>query len=51
METSTTARKMKQFVLKPTVYCYHRCPYCDLRQDYYKDMVDRPQAGAEGAAA
>lgn len=32
-------------MLKPTVYCYHRCPYCDLRQDYYKDMVaDRKQA-------
>ena len=32
-------RKLKQFVLKPTVFCYHRCPYCDLRQDYYRDMV------------
>jgi MoaA/NifB/PqqE/SkfB family radical SAM enzyme len=21
------------------VFCYHRCPYCDLRQDYYRDMV------------
>src|SRR4030095_7607869 len=39
------ARALKQFVLKPTVYCYHRCPYCDLRQDYYRDMVaDRKQA-------
>lgn len=37
-------RTLKQFVLKPTVYCYHRCPYCDLRQDYYRDMVaDRKQ--------
>lgn len=37
-------RRLKQFVLKPTVYCYHRCPYCDLRQDYYRDMVaDRKQ--------
>ncbi len=45
METPTKARKLKQFVLKPTVYCYHRCPYCDLRQDYYRDMVaDRKQA-------
>ncbi|MGH3886623.1 MAG: radical SAM protein [Pseudonocardiaceae bacterium] len=26
-------------MLKPTVFCYHRCPYCDLRQDYYKNMV------------
>ena len=32
-------RRLKQFVLKPTVYCFHRCPYCDLRQDYYRDMV------------
>src|SRR6266536_5650312 len=30
---------LTQLVLKPTVYCYHRCPYCDLRQDYYRDMV------------
>lgn len=36
---------LTQFVLKPTVYCYHRCPYCDLRQDYYKGMIsDRKQA-------
>ncbi|MGH3770521.1 MAG: radical SAM protein [Pseudonocardiaceae bacterium] len=32
-------RALTQLVLKPTVFCYHRCPYCDLRQDYYKDMV------------
>lgn len=32
-------RVLTQLVLKPTVFCYHRCPYCDLRQDYYKDMV------------
>jgi MoaA/NifB/PqqE/SkfB family radical SAM enzyme len=38
-------RRLKQFVLKPTVYCFHRCPYCDLRQDYYRDMVaDRRNA-------
>jgi len=39
MNTSIGARQLKQFVLKPTVFCYHRCPYCDLRQDYYRDMV------------
>src|SRR6266545_87178 len=45
MQTRSAARMLKQFVLKPTVYCYHRCPYCDLRQDYYRDMVaDRKQA-------
>jgi MoaA/NifB/PqqE/SkfB family radical SAM enzyme len=38
-------RRLKQFVLKPTVYCFHRCPYCDLRQDYYQEMVaDRKNA-------
>ena len=38
-------RRLKQFVLKPTVYCFHRCPYCDLRQDYYQGMVaDRKNA-------
>jgi MoaA/NifB/PqqE/SkfB family radical SAM enzyme len=45
MEALAGTRVLKQFVLKPTVYCYHRCPYCDLRQDYYRDMVaDRKQA-------
>jgi MoaA/NifB/PqqE/SkfB family radical SAM enzyme len=39
MHTQDTTRRLKQFVLKPTVYCYHRCPYCDLRQDYYKEIV------------
>lgn len=32
-------RALKQFVLKPTVFCYHRCPYCDLGQDHCRDMV------------
>ncbi len=32
-------RPLTQLVLKPTVFCYHRCPYCDLRQDYYKNMI------------
>ncbi|WP_204292826.1 radical SAM protein [Micromonospora gifhornensis] len=41
----THARQLKQFVLKPTVYCYHKCPYCDLRQDFYTGMVaERKQA-------
>lgn len=45
MQAPTATRVLKQFVLKPTVYCYHRCPYCDLRQDYYRDMVaDRRDA-------
>lgn len=33
-------RRLKQFVLKPTVFCYHRCPYCDLRQDYYREVIE-----------
>jgi MoaA/NifB/PqqE/SkfB family radical SAM enzyme len=45
MTTQAVPRRLKQFVLKPTVFCYHRCPYCDLRQDYYREMVaDRKQA-------
>ena len=37
--------RLRQFVLKPTVFCYHRCPYCDLRQDYYREMIsDRKRA-------
>lgn len=31
--------RLTQLVIKPTVFCYHRCPYCDLRQDYYKDLL------------
>ncbi len=54
MDAPAMPRKLKQFVLKPTVFCFHRCPYCDLRQDYYRDMVaDRkktlPLADAPGA--
>jgi MoaA/NifB/PqqE/SkfB family radical SAM enzyme len=39
MDAPAVPRKLKQFVLKPTVFCYHRCPYCDPRQDYYREMV------------
>ena len=39
MDAPAVPRRLKQFVLKPTVFCYHRCPYCDPRQDYYRDMV------------
>jgi radical SAM protein with 4Fe4S-binding SPASM domain len=33
------APALTQLVLKPTIFCYHRCSYCDLRQDYYSDLV------------
>jgi len=39
MTADAGARSLTQLVIKPTVYCYHRCPYCDLRQDYYQDLV------------
>jgi len=39
MEAQPATRVLKQFVLKPTVYCYHGCPYCELRQDYYQGIV------------
>lgn len=39
MNTQPSSLRLKQFVLKPTVFCYHRCPYCDLRQDYYREMI------------
>lgn len=35
----TRQRRLTQFVIKPTVFCYHRCPYCDLRQNYYDGIV------------
>lgn len=37
--TAASKRKLKQFVLKPTLYCYHKCSYCSLRQDYYHDIM------------
>lgn len=30
---------LTQLVLKPTVFCYHRCSYCNLRQNYYQDIL------------
>ena len=30
---------LTQLVIKPTLFCYHKCSYCDLRQDYYQDMI------------
>lgn len=30
---------LRKLVLKPTVFCYHKCPYCDLRQDFYGEML------------
>jgi MoaA/NifB/PqqE/SkfB family radical SAM enzyme len=39
MDAPAVPRRLKQFVLKPTVFCYHRCPYCDPRQDYYREMI------------
>lgn len=35
-----TQNILKELVIKPTLYCYHKCPYCDLRQDYYGSMLD-----------
>src|SRR5947208_2316949 len=32
-------RSLTQFVLKPTIFCYHRCPCCDLPQDYYRELL------------
>jgi len=30
---------LTKFVLKPTVYCFHKCSYCDPRQDFYQPMI------------
>lgn len=37
--TALSQPPLTQLVLKPTVYCFHRCPYCDPRQDYYREIV------------
>ncbi|EJO53958.1 radical SAM protein [Burkholderia multivorans] len=39
-----TPRDLKQLVIKPTVYCFHKCPYCDLRQDYYQGVLEKNKA-------
>lgn len=33
------ARRLRQLVLKPTLFCFHRCSYCEPRQDYYREMI------------
>jgi pyrroloquinoline quinone biosynthesis protein E len=35
---------LTQLVLKPTVYCFHRCGYCRPRQDFYTDLVRNGRA-------
>jgi radical SAM protein with 4Fe4S-binding SPASM domain len=42
---------LTQLVLKPTIFCYHRCSYCDLRQDYYSDLVAERKMTLKLAAA
>ena len=39
VEVQNPSPGLTQLVLKPTVFCYHRCSYCDLRQDYYHDLL------------
>lgn len=33
----------RKLVLKPTIYCFHKCKYCDLRQDFYTPMINSRQ--------
>lgn len=37
--TKTRFRSLTNLMLKPTLYCYHKCPYCNLRQSYYQDII------------
>ena len=46
----TNACSLTQLVIKPTVYCYHKCSYCDLRQDYYQDLLAAKKSDHGGAA-
>jgi MoaA/NifB/PqqE/SkfB family radical SAM enzyme len=43
MVADLATNPLTQLVIKPTVWCFHRCPYCDLRQDYYQEMVASKQ--------
>jgi MoaA/NifB/PqqE/SkfB family radical SAM enzyme len=38
--------KLAELVIKPTLFCYHKCPYCHLRQTYYDQMLDGAKATA-----
>lgn len=49
VNTAIAKRQLKQFVLKPTLYCYHKCSYCSLRQDYYHDIMSERKAAASPA--
>ncbi|MBN1172921.1 MAG: radical SAM protein [Micromonosporaceae bacterium] len=43
-------RRLTQLVVKPTVFCYHRCAYCSLRQDYYAGLLAEAKSRAGEAA-
>jgi radical SAM protein with 4Fe4S-binding SPASM domain len=43
------SRPLRQLVIKPTVFCLHKCPYCDLRQDYYGDMLSTEKSRIRAA--
>lgn len=35
----SSACRLKRLVLKPTIYCFHKCSYCDPRQDYFAQIA------------
>ena len=51
MDDHSESRNLTQLVIKPTIYCYHKCSYCDLRQDYYRDMIGRGVVAGERNSA
>lgn len=36
---------LKKLVIKPTIYCFHNCPYCDERQEYYQGVKKTSEKG------
>jgi MoaA/NifB/PqqE/SkfB family radical SAM enzyme len=41
---------LSQLILKPTLYCYHKCSYCNLRQRYYRDILHSTRMGGGKSA-
>jgi radical SAM protein with 4Fe4S-binding SPASM domain len=42
---------LRKLVIKPTVFCFHKCPYCDLRQDFYSEMLETARQTAPQSRA
>ncbi len=40
--------KLRKVVLKPSVFCFHRCGYCKPRQKYYREILRKTNGDEYG---